>query len=463
MTQGHEQFDLPRTVFVDFAKLEAEMTGRGAGSARQHACDRPARPRRIIQRTDRATRDVRANVQDAARAVTAWVALVVDHQRDTDLDEILSQCLRPGPDPTQVNYTALTEQIEQTLGVKLSVKRVQTAIRHLRQAAEPTPGVAREPDTMNGIDALRQRLNANYQALVGSDADEATESLRRTIGTSVLSAVRAAAGRVIECDFGEGIPRSIDVDELENRFLDFIRDMVREGVLSVGEDDSPEADLKRLLVSLTDYDGTMTADMRIVVDGSRVTASLMGPDSLPGLIGQLNVLVAGRYLIDSEIYLAEMHRIAEAAAGLSDDAETRSYLNWARRQPEDERVPSPVRIASYARNNLATHLLERLYTGEIKDSPSQRRRAANAITAMKERDSGFRLIAVTEAIHHCVIDHLEGEGDRTERYFQAMGEEKSLNVLEDLYRFENNAELANAVAERAYAAFPELRERLIHT
>src|SRR5690606_38059047 len=143
--------------------------------------------------------------------------------------------------------------------------------------------------------------------------------------------------------------------------------------------------------------------MRLVVAGARVVCGLMGSDSLPGLLAQLNVQVVGRDLLGSELYQAELHRIAEAAAALRDDRAALRYQNWARRLDESARVPAPLRVASFARNNLATHILQRLITGEITDVDAHLPRAEAAIDAMRRTDASFFLLPLTEAIYLTVL------------------------------------------------------------
>lgn len=443
----------PRTLYVDFADLEARMTSPpGSG---QGASERPRR--RILRRVDDEVDTVRANVKDAARAVAEWVAGALDHDNAADLDRILDKCLRPGPDVTAVNFAALAEHINEALGINLSAKRVQTAVEHLRRGRDNEPRAMASTDSVKlRLDALHDKLAADFDAL--TDGGE-HDMLNREVATTVLGAVRAAAARVIDCDYGEGIPREVDIDQLETDFLHFVRDMVNDQPAAA----STGADLRKLLITLGEYDGSAGGDMRLVVDGARVTAALAGPDSLPGVMAQLNVLVAGRNLIETELYCAEMDRLALAAAALHDDAATQTYMNWVRRLDEAERVPSPLRVASYCRNNAATHILDRLFTGELADDHSQwLARAAAGIETMAAADSGFELIRVTQAIYFTVVAKLGGSADGIEGFFRDLGPDKTLDVVEALIRYENCDPLVDAARAHAAAVFPKIKRQLIH-
>ena len=451
----------PKTVFVDWADLETSMQRRQVRSLDPASSDRRSarRPRLITSVHDEAGK-VRANVRDSARAVLTWVSALLDHEGLTDLDAVLDRCLRPGPDPASLNYAALAREIGAATGIDLSPKRVRTAIEQLRKARQKQVQHMPRQSNRQRLETLHSLLEANFQDLVGSETPD-RENLRRSIAVDVLAAVRRAAGRVIENDFGEGIPPTIDVDELEGRFLDFVRGIVRDEPGSDHQRTLP-ADLHRLLVTLCDYDGSSENDVRLVVDGGRVVADLMGPDSLPGIMAQLNVLVAGRHLLDSELYCAEMSRLAEAAAGLRDDPQVRRFLNWVRRLPEDQRLPSPLRVSSYCLNNAATHVLQRIFTDELADGKAYLARADEWIEEMRRRDSGFRLIKTTEVLYLVVVAHLAGDARKIESHFARLGNSRSLALLQDLAKYDNCEEMVRAARRHAVAALPELRHQLIH-
>ena len=132
------------------------------------------------------------------------------------------------------------------------------------------------------LDQLHDTLEANYNALVEANHDD--DKIRREMAVDVLAAVRRAASRVIEADFGEGIPQKIDLDELEGGFLDFVRRVARsaeeQDVSGDGADSVRRvgADLHRLLVVLCDYDGSAESDMRLVIAHSGVTRALARGD-----------------------------------------------------------------------------------------------------------------------------------------------------------------------------------------
>lgn len=451
----------PRTFFVDWQDLETKMTAAQA----EAQCDVPrpsGRRRRILRSVAAEVQPVRRNVKDAAEAVATWVARVLDSRRETDLSEVLNRCLRPGPDIERVNYAALAEEISSTVGVALSAKRVQTAVNHLR-LCNRNKAVPTNPTSLSQkLAALHQQLEANYTALIDSEAVPQDAS-RRSMAVAVLGAVRSAAGHLIENDFGEGICAEIDLDALEGRFLDFVRDMVKQGPLA--DQSTPLArDLRRLLLDLGQFDGSTEDHMRLVVDGSAVVATLVGPDSLPGLIAQLNVLVVGRYLLDSQLYCAELLRLAAAAAALHDDPQTRRFMNWVRRQDQDQRLPNPIRAASYCWNNAATHILERLYLEQWPQAEveSWLAKARQCLDQMRDRDSGFRLIQTTELIRLIVVAKFDGDDEPIHATFKAMGAAKALALLGDLIRFDNCPQLIQAARQYAVTALPELKDQLIY-
>ncbi|NQU75294.1 MAG: hypothetical protein HQ546_03130, partial [Planctomycetes bacterium] len=411
-----------RTFFVDWNDLEAKMTTSGNGRNVIGADNAsPRGSRRILRSVEAEVEPVRRNVKDAAEAVLTWVAAVMDGHNKTNLNDVLDRCLRPGPDVERVNYEAMAKEITRTIGVPISAKRVRTAISHLRDCNTKRAPDMNQPVLKEKLDALQHRLEANYSALTDAKVD-IDGGLQRSIAVEVLGSVRAAAGHLIENSYGEGIPQEVDIDWLEGRFLDFVRQMVQSGPAS--DKSTPLAsDLRQLLVILGDYDQSIECNMRLVVDGSRVVADLMGPDSLCGLMAQLNVLVAGRYLLDTELYCAELSRLAADAAALRDDAETKSFMNWVRRLSEDQRLPSPIRVSSYCLNNAATHILERLYLDQWcgEEADQWLKEADRCLDEMRSSDSGFRLIATTQVIYLTVVAKLTADPGKIRAMFTSLG------------------------------------------
>ena len=73
-----------------------------------------------------------------------------------------------------------------------------------------------------GLRDLEKQLREAFDELARRDSSSDAAMRRRALGTEVLTVVRAAAGRVIDRDFGEGIPGDVSAlaDDLEGRFFD---------------------------------------------------------------------------------------------------------------------------------------------------------------------------------------------------------------------------------------------------
>jgi hypothetical protein len=302
-------------------------------------------------------------------------------------------------------------------------------------------------------------LVAKHAAMRGLGGRERALAVR-AMGVEVLAMVRSAASRVIDHDFGEGISQEVDLERLSDSLLDFVRDMVRPGGGKTSASEA-QSEVHHLLVALADYDATVEADMALVTAGSRAVVELMGPDSLAGVMAQLNVLVAGRDLLETELYVAEMVRLAEQAAALREDGSTVRLVRWARRRNREQRLPGPIRVSSYCLNNATTRILDRLHCGELRPTRVWLGRARSLFEMMRGRDSGFQLVRTTEALYLTVAAECGGDVAGVERFFRELGPAKALEVLEDLGRYENCRALVRAVEARAVAAVPELRHQLI--
>jgi len=450
----------PQTFYVDFAKFEAASAVRAGSQASRVRAARPGR----VSTVEAEVADLRRNVQDAARAVLTWLSGVTQHDHEDSLDGILDRCLRPGPDVSRLNYAALADEINRSLGVQLSAKRVQTAIRHLRCAAEPTSDLKPNPSKSRLLaqrfEALSERLQINHDALL-REHDTAGKALHRSVAHDVLCVLRNAAGRLIENGFGEGIPDQIDLDGTRERFLAFVHGVVRQGTGGgVDNQSTLRDDLARLLSALNGYDATADADMQLVIAGASVVSDLMGPGSLPGLMARLNVLMVGRPMLETDFFVAQMLKLADAAGELVHDTPTRNYMGWVRHQSEDRQTPSPNRVRSYCLNNAATHILQRLVTGELAGG-RWFETAQRCFETMKKHDRGFQLLRTTEAIMLSTVAELTGSDQAVRDFFERLGSPQSLGLLADLRRYDNSDALNRLVRTYAVSVYPELQGQLL--
>ncbi|MCC6680816.1 MAG: hypothetical protein IT445_07925 [Phycisphaeraceae bacterium] len=436
-----------RTVFVDPDLLRHAADRRTHDTPRDHAV-------RLIG-VERHVAGVRRNVRDAARAVLVWLASVME-QQDGDLNALLNDCLRPGPDAAGLNYAALTEKVNACCGCNLSAKRVRTAVENLRHVSADTARRNHTPSSslVERLAQTRRRLAANYDQLIAAETPHRAE-VRRAIGTELLAALRLAAHRLIEKPYAEELSAAFDPPALEGRLLAFVRDAVKHQPLEL------EGDLQRILRSLGRADQTPESDMAIVVASAKAVCGLLGPDSLPGVLAQLNVLVVGRDMLGTPLYVSELARLAELAEALHSDRAAQQYQNWARRLDESARVPTAIRVASFARNNLATHILQRLITQAIKDVATYLPLAESAIEAMRRSDGSFRLLPVTQAIHATALAELGIDERVVHEMFSTMEVDAATQLLADLADFDSSRAVVQAVRRRAIEAQPALRFRLI--
>ena len=438
---------LPKTLYVDFARLEACMSREAVHQLNVPAAARSRKRAKRVTTVNHEVADLRRNVKDAAKAVLQWLASVTQHDGRADLDRVLDQCLRPGSDTTAVNYTALAQHVNQTLGTDFSPKRIQTAVRHLRQAvaqdsADATPATDHQALSQR-FDQLIDSLHENHAALL-RQGDGGGHVLRRAVAHDVLSVLRHAAGRLIECGFGQGIPQEVDLDATRERFLAFVRHT------PAGSDQSLRTDIDRLLKALENHDGSNEADTQLVIAGVCVVADLVGPDSLFGILARLNLVMVARPMIESDLFIQRMTRLADAAGRLIHDRATQTDMAWVRLLPEDRHTPGPNRLRSYCLNNAATHILQRLHTGELQGN-HYFAAAQDCYATMHRSDRGFKLLKVTEAIMLSVLADLTGNATPADEMFRKLGRAGTLQLLTDLARYDNSPALNQLVRDRANA------------
>jgi len=440
--------DRPRVVTVDAGVLEAVVATDADASRR-------ASRRTTVVSVDAAVSDLRADVRDAARAVLTWLAVVTDHRQadrpgrrgrqDGGLDRVLRRCVRPGMGLDGLDYTALADEVWRTTNIKLSPKRVQTAIRHLRQARTDLGGATTKPAShvLAGSDELVEALRAE-------STGKASEFERWTLATDVLAAVRSAVGRLITHDFAEGVePGQTAEPELAKRFAE----MADGGAWR-----------QAVIEAIERHDGTAEADVRLVLAGASAVRRLAGAGSLVDTVAQLNVTVAGRDLIDTEAYVRRMLRVARVADRLTRDSAVKTELNRARRQESaDHRLPSPTRVMSYALNNAATRLIDRLYLGEITPDRAGRaiRVAKACMDRMTRRDGGFQLIGVTRALLATVEAVATDDPGVALAFWRGVEADKAAGLLAYVARFDNCRPLVDAVFADARRVHPDAADGVI--
>ena len=287
------------------------------------------------------------------------------------------------------------------------------------------------------------------------DRDGGGHVLRRAVAHDVLGALRSAAGRLIDCGFGEGIPQHVDLDATRQRFLAFVR-----RAITPERETSLREDIDRLVKALKQHDGSTEADTQLVIAGVCVVADLAGPDSLFGVMARLNLIMVARPMLDSPDFVDPMLDLANRAGELIHDRATQTDMAWVRLQPQDQRTPSPNRVRSYCLNNAATHILQRLHTGKLAGS-QWFATAQTCYDTMHKHDRGFKLLKVTEAIMLCVLADMTLSAEPAHDLFKRLGQDASLELLADLARYDNSPALNQLVRRHADAAHPGIVSQLL--
>ncbi|MEM6333477.1 MAG: hypothetical protein AAF823_09085 [Planctomycetota bacterium] len=436
----------PRVVSVDASVLDAVVV---ADAPRRRAMGA------TVIRIDDAVRPLRADVRDAARALLTWLAVVTDHRaptpvtrsakQDGGLDRLLRRCVRPGAGVDGLDYTALAEEVAAVTGTRLSAKRLQTAVRHLRAARVELGRASANREGVRGASELLEEV-AGYE--LGGDglADW-------RLGVAVLAEVRAAVGRLITHDFAEGVEAGrLPEPGLAARFVER------------GAGDGVDGWRGDLVRAIERHDGTAEADVRLVLSGAAAVRRLTGAGSLADTVGQLNVAVAGRDLLETRDYLRRMLRVARAADRLSTSAAGRTELQRARRlSDERHRLPSPTRVMSYALNNAATRAMDRVFLGQTPTGriDGRLRLAAACVGRMRRRDSGFALLKVTAAIHATVAGRQADDGGAADRFWAELDGAGAAELLERLARHESCGPLVDAVYADARRTHPAAADGII--
>lgn len=440
----------PRVRFCDFSKLEAvlareghvawndEVGGKGSTGLRRRVLD-----------VEREVAPIRADVQDAARAVLTWLAAVSDAAGSTDLNAVVSRCLKPGPDVLRVDYAALAREIADHTGHELSPKRVKTAIRHLRHAhdTDHNGSMSNQSPAVNVIDELQ-----HVECLTPGDDASVDLAVR------VLREVRQAVGRLIPYDYTESADRSVDTAALRGLFaLD-----------AKASATTLRAAAMPVRVALEHHDATIAADMQLVLAGVNLVTELAGPSSLPGVMAKLNRAVGGRDLVSHSAYVGVMLDLADEADALHQDAETERLLRRLGRDDERLRLPRPRRLASFALNNAATRIIHRTFTGDIAGLECLQL-AESFIERMERSDSGFELLPGTRAMLLTVrANHPDQASERSERaseklhdWLRQRGERRCREMLETLSKHESCRLLVDAVRRETQSVWPGVSESLI--
>lgn len=309
-------------------------------------------------------------------------------------------CTRKGE--SRLDYDKVTEYFQEKHGILLAKGQVKCAVSNLRASMKKhiDEMTKKQVGVANRIQDVLSLLNGLHGDLV--QLDPLGQTQRDHAAISILNLVRAVVSHILPADFAENV-QDADLDEIEGMILNFARSLPANDKEQASDFQLLRKDVARLLQVLQDYDvESHSDDLEIVEIGTRVIIDLVGQDHLCGLFAQLNIIVTIRELITASDYASEMSRLATKATELHKDEQTARLRRRISKLPEEDRLPSPIRLASYCRGNFIFRSLAGCLVGEMNNLEE----VQVAIETVKSLDSGFEEIASWEIAYAAVAETL---------------------------------------------------------
>lgn len=330
-------------------------------------------------------------------------------------------------------------------------KRIRTWVARLRENyRRELAEMEMEEETFitDRIKEVYQKLNANYESLTSEDTLQSQYACRQRVGAVLTSLLRTTAGRIIDAEYGENIEEKIDLEEIENKILDFAKGLSKLPSDHVGKK-SLAHDISRLLRVLGEYnDERISDDLEIVEVGSKVVIGLIGSQHLCSLFAQLQVVVVLRDALSPEEYVSEMQRISKGAMALHNDPQTESHRRWLRQElSERDRPPGPTRLSSYCLGNIVMFTLN-VYLKENQEGKKNKRwlpKARVAYSNIKDQDSGFECIPWMELSCAAAVCEVTRDRGELNEFLRKFGLKKAHEILEKIRKHFDYLLLINAI------------------
>ena len=347
------------------------------------------------------------------------------------------------PYVTDNNYASIV-RLARSKGISLSPGQVKRCLEALEEVV-----------AMRKHRGIRIKMRKDLDELTAlshdlKKAELETKKLKR-VATIALSLVRLCARGLLKKDYGEGIADEIDFTESTDGFLAFARTLHEKGVLT-----APLAEeLSEFMTVLYEYDGTITDDLSVVQQGTRLACIADGPNGIVGILARQNTFQVAKHLLPIEVYVTEIESLAQRSQEWHQSKEAKLVRSV------DPALPTPLRIASYCRIALSTHVLALLVMDDAAVSGRAGwwlDRVRRSVDEVKQSgDSGFDLAQMTITLLLAVEARLSGDFEPIEKRFRKMGYARAYEHLLFILDYEDCDLLVDLATECGSRVFPKIR------
>lgn len=316
-----------------------------------------------------------------------------------------------------------------------------------------------------------ESVQESFNRLRAVDCSEA----RFEFGRTVLAAARLGAKRVFEKAQGEGIPLSLDLEEVRDRSLDSVVAIIRQAKLrSLPVETVSEfaEDAAGFLSSLTDYCPTVADDLEIASIGSRLALRSQGIESVIGLIAFNLQVVINRTWLSTRVFVDAMLTISELAYELQHQPHSALEVEAL---SVDVEFPPPIRVASRSLDNAITLILARVLNSRASvDRPTDfepheievplewQEIVYSMLDRIRERDPAYPLLDSADLMFLATQAEVSGNHVNIDRRLRELGEARVLSIVEEVEETEDNALLEQLIIGTALRVFPRI-ESSIHS
>ncbi len=299
-----------------------------------------------------------------------------------------------GDKRSELSWNGLSEAIQNKLGLRFSTGQLKRAIVVLQKALPDDEGDS-DMDMTSLVSKVVNQVESVAEALAGGSNDMQVK--QEDLAVLIANLQRLAASRLIVSPWSDNLSQS-DLNDIERQSFNWIRELSDQGDALQNSDVAGV--LREFLLCLQRYDESVNADFEMTASAGRMVMSLVGPASPLGVMAQHTMLLPLKGVLSLEVYTAEERRIAGEAEALQKTEATSAFMRRNHALPEEQRVPSPQRLASYALSAAASRILHAIAeeSDEVGDPRQLFEEAATDLKRIRHlnQDTEYPLLPVAE-------------------------------------------------------------------
>lgn len=333
---------------------------------------------------------------------------------------------------------------------QVELPQMMKAMRKIRQAAERAAEKGTSMTTSKKMRDGIARIEESAQRL--AEQGELDDTNRERLAQNLITLQRTVTERLLVNGSGDGIASEVDTDKTEAQVFETLAP-IEHG------DDVLARNVKAILLGISRYDGTPDADFDLNLSAGRLAINLVGLRNPIAPLAQLNMILPLKHMMKLAAFHADMLGLADVCEDIHRDPSCRAFVDRARKRSGAERLPSPLRIASYCLVDGATLVLHHVLA-EGADPCLWLPRVQEDVERIRRNGDGhYKLVPMTEMLL-LVVDAETAPGPERprkkallERRIKELGEKGVKKLAKLTLQCEDSDELVDALCRSIEEVF----------